>query len=154
MTGEWLQTIFIPGGYVLTAVPVVACLLQYLNGSCRRPGVWRQAAIVDPERLLQDIERMGVSVEIIGNAPPRSVDTERGTHVKTRRRWSDFTPAQKAAIAIVGMVQVLLLVAALVDLRRRPAARINGNKKLWVFVSFIDFFGPIAYFLFGRKKGV
>lgn len=70
-----------------------------------------------------------------------------------KKRWSELTPAQQAVIAVVGLVQLLLLAAALVDLRRRPAEQINGNKKLWTLVAFINFVGPMAYFVFGRKKG-
>ncbi len=51
-----------PDGYELTAIPVVACLLQYLDGSARRPGLWMMGQLVDPERLLDDMRRMGVSV--------------------------------------------------------------------------------------------
>jgi saccharopine dehydrogenase (NAD+, L-lysine-forming) len=51
-------------GYVLTAIPAVACLLQYLDGSIRKPGLWLQANLVEPNRLLKDIERLGVAVEI------------------------------------------------------------------------------------------
>ncbi len=51
-----------PDGYALTAIPVVACLLQYLDGSIRKPGLWLQALIVQPERMLADMQRMGVIV--------------------------------------------------------------------------------------------
>jgi len=53
-----------PDGYVLTAVPSVACLLQYLDGTIKKPGLWLQANLVEPTRLLQDIPKMGVTVEI------------------------------------------------------------------------------------------
>jgi hypothetical protein len=51
-------------GYVFTAIPVVACLLQYLDGSIRKPGLWTQANLVEPDRLIRDMERMGIEVEI------------------------------------------------------------------------------------------
>jgi hypothetical protein len=47
----------------MTAAAVVSCLLQYLDGGARRAGLWCQAAIVDPVRLLADMAEMGVTVE-------------------------------------------------------------------------------------------
>lgn len=57
-------TIAHPDGYALTAIPVVACILQYLDGSARKPGVWYQAHLVEPSRFFKDMEKMGVQVEI------------------------------------------------------------------------------------------
>lgn len=51
-------------GYLLTALPVVACLLQYLSGSIRKPGLWMQGNIVEPKQFFKDLQRMGVRVEI------------------------------------------------------------------------------------------
>ena len=51
-----------PDGYTLTAVPVVACLLQYLDGAIRQPGLWLQAQIIEPERMLADMQRMGIFI--------------------------------------------------------------------------------------------
>ena len=45
-----------------------------------------------------------------------------------------------------------LQIAALVDIRRRPAEQIKGRKAAWVAVSFINTFGPLAYFKFGRRR--
>jgi len=69
-----------------------------------------------------------------------------------RKRWSDLTPAQRGAISVAAVVQVALLVAALVDLRRRPARKVRGSKALWTAASFVNYVGPIAYFLFGRRR--
>jgi saccharopine dehydrogenase (NAD+, L-lysine-forming) len=52
---------------MLTAIPVIACLLQYLDGSLRKPGLWTQANIVEPNRLMTDMERLGVDVRIEGD---------------------------------------------------------------------------------------
>ena len=49
-------------GYWFTAIPVVASLLQVLDGSARRPGLWFQASIVEPQRLLHDMQRMGIEI--------------------------------------------------------------------------------------------
>lgn len=48
--------------YVLTAASAVACLLQYLNGSIRHPGLWSQANLVEPIRFFNDIQRLGIKV--------------------------------------------------------------------------------------------
>ncbi|MFH0954070.1 MAG: saccharopine dehydrogenase NADP-binding domain-containing protein [Verrucomicrobiota bacterium] len=50
--------------YEFTAIPVVACLRQYLDGSIARPGLWLMGQAVDPVRLLKDMEHMGVRFDI------------------------------------------------------------------------------------------
>lgn len=46
--------------YALTALPVVACARQLLDGAARRPGVHRMGQLVDPERLFVDIAALGL----------------------------------------------------------------------------------------------
>ena len=56
-----------------------------------------------------------------------------------------------AVIAPLLVVQLILVIVALVDLRKIHAT--NGPKILWVFIIlFISLFGPIAYFTVGRKQ--
>ena len=69
------------------------------------------------------------------------------------KKWSDLSSGQKAPFVLQGIVQFALLAAALADIYRRPAEEINGSKWLWSAVALVNFmgFGPIAYFVFGRK---
>jgi phospholipase D-like protein len=69
-----------------------------------------------------------------------------------QKQWNDLTGTQKRGIVLLGALQLMLLAAALLDIRSRPSDMINGSKRLWRMVVFINFIGPIAYFLFGRKR--
>jgi len=71
-----------------------------------------------------------------------------------RKTWSDMGKKQQLSVIVGGAVQVALLVAALVDIKRRPAELIRGRKALWVGLSFINYVGPLAYFVLGRKRAV
>lgn len=65
-----------PDGYVLTAVPIVACLLQYLAGDIKRPGLWFQANVIDPEKMLRDVKRLGVNLAITSSSASPAVGKE------------------------------------------------------------------------------
>ncbi len=49
-------------GYWFTAIPVMACLLQYLDGTIRKPGLHWMGQLVEPVRLMEDMERMGIEI--------------------------------------------------------------------------------------------
>lgn len=55
-------TLYHPDGYWFTAIPTVACLLQVLDGSSRKPGLWCQANLVEPKRFIADMRRMGIEI--------------------------------------------------------------------------------------------
>ena len=59
-------TISHPDGYLFTAIPVAACMLQYLDGSIAAPGLWLQALVVEPNRFMLDMQRMGITVRTSG----------------------------------------------------------------------------------------
>jgi hypothetical protein len=69
----------------------------------------------------------------------------------TQKSWAEASPGQRLLVVLGGIVQMGLLVAAQVDITRRPAAEIRGSKRMWRAVSLINFFGPIAYFVRGRR---
>jgi saccharopine dehydrogenase (NAD+, L-lysine-forming) len=54
--------------YLLTATPVVACLLQLLDGSIRKPGLWFQSNLAEPMRFMKSIQEMGVEWEFFRNS--------------------------------------------------------------------------------------
>jgi len=50
--------------YEFTAMPVAAFLVQYLDGSLKKPGLWMMGHAVDPARFVGDLEMMGAKVEV------------------------------------------------------------------------------------------
>jgi len=72
--------------------------------------------------------------------------------VKKKKKWSELSGPAKAGTVLIGLIQISLLIAALIDIRRRPAEEINGSKALWTGIAFINTVGPIAYFVKGRKR--
>lgn len=66
--------------------------------------------------------------------------------------WNALSSPQRATVVGAGMAQVGLMIAALRDLRRRPAEQVRGRKSLWVAASFVNVVGPLAYFAFGRRR--
>ena len=49
-------------GYKLTAIPVVAYLKQYLDGTARQPGLHLMGQLAEPQRLFDDMQKMGVKI--------------------------------------------------------------------------------------------
>ncbi len=72
--------------------------------------------------------------------------------MRKKKSWKKLSAPQKVGGILIGIVQVSLLIAALVDIRRRPAEQIRGRKLWWALAAFVNFIGPISYFAFGRKQ--
>ena len=73
--------------------------------------------------------------------------------MRTNKRWSDLSPGQQAAVLTLASVELALTATALVDLIRRPATQVRGDKRLWALGVFIQPVGPIAYLAWGARGG-
>ena len=75
--------------------------------------------------------------------------------VAARRRWSDLSKRTRTLIITVAVADGALRVAALVDIRRRPASQIRGRKWVWATaVALVSSAGvvPVSYFVFGQRR--
>lgn len=69
-----------------------------------------------------------------------------------KRKWSDLSTGQRAAVIAGGVVELVVTTRAMRDLLRRPSAQVRGPKVLWVLATFVQPVGPMAYFLVGRRR--
>ena len=73
----------------------------------------------------------------------------------TRRQWSDLSERTRGLLVAAAVVEGVLKVAALIDIKRRSASQIRGPKWLWAsVVAGIGSAGvvPISYFVVGRRQ--
>ena len=73
-----------------------------------------------------------------------------------RKQWSDLSERNRRLLIAAAVVEGILKVAVLVDLKRRPANQVRGPKWLWAaVVAVISSAGvvPVSYFMFGRQPG-
>jgi hypothetical protein len=68
-----------------------------------------------------------------------------------KKTWSDLTVGQQRTIYVAGAVEAVLTAAALRDLVRRPAGNVRGPKAAWLLAFVVQPFGPLAYFVKGRR---
>jgi hypothetical protein len=71
------------------------------------------------------------------------------------RKWSDFSKRSRRLLVAAAIAEGSLKVAALIDIKRRPASQIRGPKWLWALVVVVvNSFGgaPLSYFAFGRRR--
>ena len=68
------------------------------------------------------------------------------------RKWAELTERQRTLVLTAAAAELSLKVAALIDIKRRPADRIRGPKALWRAAMAINLLGPVCYFTIGRKR--
>ena len=71
---------------------------------------------------------------------------------KKRMSWSDMSSGQRAGVVVTGVIQMVLAITAWRDLASRSAERVNGPKGLWAAIIAVNWIGPIAYFIKGRRE--
>src|SRR5262245_10191170 len=80
------------------------------------------------------------------SCPPEQITT-----MADRRALS---PRARQALIAVGVVETILKVVMLLDLRRRQASSVRGSKRLWSLSTVVASAGviPLTYFAFGRRR--
>ena len=72
-----------------------------------------------------------------------------------RRGWNDLSERRRRLLMVAAAAEGILKLAALIDIRRRPASQIRGPKWLWAsVVTVVSSAGvlPLSYFVFGRRQ--
>lgn len=60
--------------------------------------------------------------------------------------------AGKIVLALAGIVQIGLALAAFSDLWARPAKDVRMTKPAWIPIILINWVGPLAYFVAGVRR--
>jgi hypothetical protein len=72
-----------------------------------------------------------------------------------RNSGSELSPRTRRLVGVAAVVEGVLKLAALIDIKRRPASQIRGPKWLWATaVAVISSAGvvPSFYFVVGRRQ--
>ena len=71
------------------------------------------------------------------------------------QRWNELSERNRRLIVLGAVIDGTLKIAALIDLKRRPAEDVRGRKWAWAtVVTLANSVGlvPLTYFLFGRRR--
>ena len=72
-----------------------------------------------------------------------------------RKQWSDLSERTRRLLITAAVAEGILKVAALIDIKRRPASQIRGPKWMWAAaMAVVGSAGvlPISYFVYGRQR--
>ncbi len=70
------------------------------------------------------------------------------------RRNPSRAQARAGGQGLINLINIVLVILTIRDIRRRRDDEINGKRKWWMLAAFASPIGPIAYFIFGRKRDV
>ena len=71
----------------------------------------------------------------------------------TGKRWAELSDGQRKLLVGAAAAELSLKIVALIDINRRPADLIRGQKALWRAAMAVNLLGPLSYFVIGRKRG-
>lgn len=86
------------------------------------------------------------------SAPKIDLKDKFSAKTKKTKEWNEFSLPAKIGIIAAVVAELAAKVGVWTDLAKRPADKVRGPKWLWVVLSFINSFGPGAYFAIARKK--
>jgi hypothetical protein len=72
-----------------------------------------------------------------------------------RKQWRDLSEHNRRLLIAAAVAEGILKVAALIDIKRRPASQIRGPKWVWAaMVAVVSSAGvvPLSYFVVGRRQ--
>jgi hypothetical protein len=72
-----------------------------------------------------------------------------------RKQWRDLSERNRRLLIAAAVAEGILKVAALIDIKRRPAGQIRGPKWVWAgMVAVVSSAGvvPVSYFVVGRRQ--
>lgn len=70
---------------------------------------------------------------------------------KKKKSWAELSGPERVSVVVMAAIQLGLAIVAWVDLAKRPAEKVNGPKVAWAFAIAVNYVGPIAYFIKGRR---
>ncbi|MGL3150911.1 PLDc N-terminal domain-containing protein [Microbacterium sp. A82] len=71
---------------------------------------------------------------------------------RKKKDISQVSPAGKAALGVLGIVQVAFAALAFWDLAHRTDRQLRGAKPAWIPVILVNWIGPAVYFVFGIRR--
>lgn len=66
--------------------------------------------------------------------------------------WKELSAGKRTFIVLLIIVQLALTGAAHADIATSRESELTASKRTWRMISLIDFVGPVAYFLAGRRR--
>lgn len=67
------------------------------------------------------------------------------------KKSQQLSSKKRNSLIVVAIAELAFKAAAARDIHRRSAEQVRGPKRAWYAALAVNFFGPAAYFAFGRR---